>query len=101
LWIVDASNEANGFTDLINAGYEAAFSYLAPDNTTSENLTSPFAEPAVLTVNSSGKAVLAPLSQLGATVSPTQMWTAWSAPAQAFLRTAVQAEHRKSAIGSP
>jgi hypothetical protein len=97
LWIVDASNEANGYTDLINAGYEAGFSYLAPSSTTSENVTSPFAEPAVLTVNSSGKVVLAFLSQLGSTVSPTQMWTAWSAPAQAALRTAVQAEHRKLA----
>jgi hypothetical protein len=95
LWIVDASNEANGFTDLINAGYEAAFSFGAPDNSTAENITSPFAEPVVLTVNSSGKVVLAPLSQLGATVAPTQMWTAWSAPAQAFLRTAVQTAHRK------
>ena len=95
LWIVDASNEANGYTDLINAGYEASFSYLAPDNSTSENVTSPFAEPAVLTVNSSGHVVLAFLSQLGSTVSSTQMWTAWSAPVQAALRTAVQTQHRK------
>ena len=50
----------------------------------------------MLTVNSSGKVVLALLSELGAVVSPTQMWTAWSAPALAALRTAVQAEHRKS-----
>jgi hypothetical protein len=100
LWIVDASNEANGFTDLINAGYAAAFSFGAPDNSSAENITSPYAEPAVLTVNSSGKVVLAPLSQLGATVSSSQMWTAWSAPAQAFLRTAVQTARRKLAAKS-
>jgi hypothetical protein len=96
LWIVDASNEANGFTDLINAGYETAFSYGAPDNSTALNFTGQYAEPAVLTVNSSGKVVLAPLSQLGATVSPTQMWASWSAPTQFALRTAVQAAHNKS-----
>jgi hypothetical protein len=100
LWIVDASNEANGFADLINAGYETSFSFGAPDNSTALNFTSQYAEPAVLTVSSSGKVVLAPLSQLGAAVSPTQMWTAWSAPAQAFLRTAVQTAHRKLAARS-
>ena len=96
LWIVDANNEANGYVDLINAGYASSYSYLAENAATFENLTSPFAEPAVLTVNSSGKVVLAFLSELGGVVSPTQMWSAWSAPAQAALRTAVQAEHRKS-----
>jgi hypothetical protein len=101
LWIVDASNEANGYVDLINAGYATVFSYGAENNVSAiSNLTSPFAEPAVLTVNSSGKVVLAYLSELGGTVSPTQMWSAWSAPAQAALRTAVQAEHRKSAAKS-
>ncbi|HET7015005.1 MAG TPA: hypothetical protein VFI65_13905 [Streptosporangiaceae bacterium] len=97
LWIVDASNEANGYVDLINAGYESSYSYLAQNNSAAENLTSPFAEPAVLTVNSSGHVVLAMLSELGGVVSPTQMWAAWSAPAQAFLRTAVQTQHRKLA----
>jgi hypothetical protein len=100
LWIVDASNEANGYVDLINAGYEAAYSYLAQNVATFENETSPFAEPAVLTVNSSGKVVLAFLSELGGVVSPTQMWTAWSAPAQAALRTAVKTEHSKSVAKS-
>ncbi len=95
LWIVDANNEANGYVDLINAGYESSFTYISQNTGTAENLTSPFAEPAVLTVNSSGKVVLAFLSELAGVVSPTQMWAAWSAPAQAFLRTAVQAEHRK------
>jgi hypothetical protein len=95
LWIVDASNEANGYVDLINAGYESSYSYLAQNSSSAENLTSPFAEPAVLTVNSTGHVVLAFLSELGGVVSPTQMWAAWSAPGQAFLRAAVQAEHRK------
>lgn len=96
LWIVDASNEANGYVDLINAGYAATYSYLAQNVGTFANFASPFAEPAVLTVNSSGKVVLTLLSELGGVVSPTQMWAAWSAPAQAALRTKVQAEHRKS-----
>jgi hypothetical protein len=95
LWIVDANNEANGYVDLINAGYESTYSYLAQNTSSFENLTSPFSEPAVLTVNSSGKVVLAFLSELGGVVSPTQMWSAWSAPAQALLRTAVRAAHRK------
>jgi hypothetical protein len=95
LWIVDANNEANGYVDLINAGYAASFSFLAQNTAAFDNLTSPFAEPAVLTVNSSGKLVLAPLSELGGVVSPTQMWTAWSAPAQAAFRTVVQTDHRK------
>jgi hypothetical protein len=96
LWIVDANNEANGYVDLINAGYAASFSYLAQNSAAFDNLTSPNSEPIVLTVNSSSKLVLAPLSELGAVVSPTQMWAAWSAPALPALRTAVQAEHRKS-----
>jgi len=96
LWIVDASNETNGYVDLINAGYATAFSYLAANSGTADNLASPFAEPAVLTVNSSNQVVLAFLSELGGVVSPTQMWAAWSAPVQAALRAAVQAEHRNS-----
>jgi hypothetical protein len=96
LWIVDAANGANGYVDLINAGYATAYSYLAESIAAFDNLTSTFAEPAVLTVNSSGHVVLAMLNELGGVVSPTQMWAAWSAPAQAFLRTAVQAAHRKS-----
>jgi hypothetical protein len=97
LWIVDASNEANGYVDLINAGYEAAFSFMAENNNADiPAVTSPFAEPAVLTVNSSSQVVLAPLSELGGVVSATQMWAAWSSPAQGAVRQAVQAEHRKS-----
>jgi hypothetical protein len=91
LWILDASNEANGYVDLINAGY-------ATDTATYPSLGSgedsagfiiPFAEPVVLTVNSSGKVVLAPLSELGGVVSSSQMWADWSSPAQAALRAKV------------
>lgn len=96
LWIIDANNEANGYVDLINAGFAATFSYMAEDIAAFDNMTSTFAEPAVLTVNSSGHVVLAMLNELGGVVSPTQMWAAWSAPAQAFLRTAVQTAHRKT-----
>jgi hypothetical protein len=89
LWILDASNEDNGYVDLINAGYESGYSYLDTNADTSGNFTSPFAEPEVLTVNSSGKVVLAPLSEIGGVVSPTQMWASWSSPAQSELRAKV------------
>jgi hypothetical protein len=93
LWIVDASNEANGYVDLINAGYEGLYTYLAP--TVDQAVIAPYAESAVLTVNSSGQVVLAMLSEIGGVVSPTQMWTAWSSPNQSELRTAVRSEKRK------
>ncbi len=97
LWIVDASNEANGYVDLINAGYAASFGYLAENsNADVSNLTSPFAEPAVLTVNSSGKVVLAFLSEIGGVVSSTQMWADWSASAEAALRAATKKSARES-----
>jgi hypothetical protein len=95
LWIVDASNEANGYVDLINAGYEGIYTYLAPSS--SQAVIAPYAEPAVLTVNSSGQVVLAFLSELGGVVSSSQMWAAWSSPAQSELRTAVRADQRKLA----
>jgi hypothetical protein len=96
LWIVDPNNEANGYTDLINAGYEAVFGYMAENsNTDVSNLTSPFAEPEVLTVNSSDDLVLAPLSELGGVVSSSQLWTSWTSPAQSAVLKAVQAQHRK------
>ena len=92
LWIVDG-NGTGGYVDLINAGYEAAYSFGAPDSNTdsaSSALASPFAEPAVLTVSSSGKVVLAPLSEIGGVVSASQAWASWSAPGQAQLRQAVE-----------
>jgi hypothetical protein len=91
LWILDASNEANGYVDLINAGYAtdtATYPSLGSGED-SAGFTIPFAEPVVLTVNSSGKAVLAPLSELGGVVSSSQMWADWSSPAQAALRAKV------------
>lgn len=78
LWILDATNASSGYVDLINAGYEATFGYLAPTANNANTLTSPFAEPEVLMV--SGSTVeLAELSEIGGVVSPTQMWTGWSA----------------------
>jgi hypothetical protein len=104
LWILDGDNEANGYVDLINAGYEASSTYAVPtpddDNNVTDNdnnLTSPFAEPAVLTVNSSGKVVLAPLSELGGVVSSSQMWADWSSPAQSELRAKVNELRAKAA----
>jgi hypothetical protein len=88
LWILDGPG-SNGFLDLINAGYSTQYNYALPVDAPSANLTSPFAEPAVLTVNSNGGVVLAPLNELGGVVSPAQMWANWSAPAQPALRTKV------------
>jgi hypothetical protein len=90
LWILDGPNASNGYLDLINAGYETQSEYAnAEISTSNANLTSPFAEPEVLTYNSSGKVVLAPLSEIGGVVSTSQMWADWSAPAQGALRAAV------------
>jgi hypothetical protein len=89
LWILDASNEANGYVDLINAGYASSFTYLAATAATFDYLTSPFAESAALTINSSGSVVLAPLSEIGGIVSASQMWADWSAPVQSALRAKV------------
>jgi|HubBroStandDraft_4_1064222.scaffolds.fasta_scaffold02797_2 hypothetical protein len=89
LWILDASNEANGYVDLINAGWLSAYSYGNATAAASDSLTSPFAEAPVLTINSSGSVVLAPLSEIGGVVSASQMWSAWSAPVQSALRAKV------------
>jgi hypothetical protein len=95
LWIVDQSNAASPYDDLINAGYEASYTYLAPDIGTSPEegqnpVTSPFAEPYVLTVSSAGAIALAPLSEIGGVVSQTQAWTAYTAPDQSALRAAIK-----------
>jgi hypothetical protein len=66
------SNQANGYDDLINAGYAVPSAYSGPQGTPGETLATPLAEQAVLAVNSS-KVVLAPLSEIGG-VSPTQLW---------------------------
>ncbi len=93
LWIVDASNEASGYVDLINAGYGNAtgdypLPWGAPSGPT-DSYPSLYAEPAVLAVNSSGKVVLSFLSEIGGVVSASQMWADWSSPAQSQLRKAV------------
>jgi hypothetical protein len=97
LWIVDQNNEANGYVDLINAGYETSYSYLASNSSVFLPLTSPYAEPAVLTVNSSGKVVLAQLSEIGQTASPTQMWENFLAPSQSSLAQKIA---KASTVGS-
>jgi len=97
LWIVDGTNEANGYVDLINAGWESAYTYLASTANNDDPITSPFAEPAVLTVNSSGKVVLAQLSQIGQTVSPTQMWQDFLSPSQSSLAEKIA---KASTVGS-
>ena len=43
----------------------------------------------MLAVNSSGKLVLAFLSEIGGVVSSSQLWADWSAPTQSQLRKAV------------
>jgi hypothetical protein len=92
LWIPDNDGTGNEPCDLINAGYEAAYSYGYQnyDDTTSQGYTSPFAEPTVLTVNSSGDVVLAPLSEIGGVVSPTQEWSGLSPQVEAALQESAQ-----------
>jgi hypothetical protein len=87
LWAVDQNNGGNGVDDLINVGYESAYTYLgSTSNSNFLPLTAPYAEPAVLTVNSSGNVVLAPLSEIGSVVSPMQLWGDYLSPAQAQLK---------------
>jgi hypothetical protein len=84
---VDQNNGGNGVDDLINVGYESAYTYLgSTSNSNFLPLTAPYAEPAVLTVNSSGNVVLAPLSEIGSVVSPMQLWGDYLSPAQAQLK---------------
>jgi hypothetical protein len=98
LWIIDTNNETSGgYVDLINAGWESEYAYGDDTLETSDTLTSPFAEPAVLTVttstsssgSSTSKVVLAPLSEIGGMVSSSQMWTAYTAPDQSALRAQI------------
>jgi hypothetical protein len=106
LWIIDTNNETSGYVDLINAGWESDYAY--GDSSSSDypyNFTSPFAEPAVLTVSSSSgsggsstsyKVVLAPLSEIGGVVSSSQMWTAYTAPDQSALRAQIAKAEAKA-----
>jgi hypothetical protein len=95
LWAIDQNGALNADDDLINVGYEGAYSYtyLESPSSPNEGYNSPFAEPAVLTVSSSGTVALAPLSEIGGVISPAQAWTAYTSPSQSALRT----EIRKSA----
>jgi hypothetical protein len=99
LWIIDQGNALSTYDDLINAGYQVGYTYGAPVNPTAgqDVTTSPFFEPAVLTVSTSGSGSsssssvgLAPLSEIGGVISPAQAWTAYTAPDQSALRTAIQ-----------
>jgi hypothetical protein len=110
LWIVDdsSSGSEDGYVDLINAGYQAFYQYgFSGDAGTNYTYTSggttynddggfssPFAEPAVLTVNSSGKVVLAQLSEIGGVVNTTQMWGDYLAADNSALRKAIEAKAR-------
>jgi hypothetical protein len=86
LWILDASNESDGYVDLISAnGTGICMIY---SGIRSCSLTSAFAEPAVLTV-SSGDVVLEPLSEIGGVVSSSQMWADWSSSAASALQAKV------------
>jgi hypothetical protein len=92
LWIIDQNCAPDTYCDLINAGYEAQISYLSPTSTTitSPSLTSPFAEPYVLTASSSGALSLAPLAAIGGNVPASQAWTAYTSPDQAALRASIR-----------
>jgi hypothetical protein len=87
LWIVDASNESNGYVDLINANGAGACIE------GSCSVTGAFAEPDVLTV--SGTTVeLEPLSELGSVVSTSQMWADYLATDDSALQKAIDAKAR-------
>jgi hypothetical protein len=96
LWIIDINCELDTYCDLINAGYETWYNYGAPadpdqDEADGDNLTTPFAEPMVLTASSSGALSLAMLAELGNVVPPAdQAWTDYTAPDQSALRAALR-----------
>jgi hypothetical protein len=92
LWIIDQNCALDTYCDLINAGYETEYTYLAPtsDVVGSSSLTSPFAEPEVLTASSSGALSLAPLAAIGGNVPASQAWTAYTTPDQSALRAAIK-----------
>jgi hypothetical protein len=103
LWIVDPnqnSETANGYVDLINAGYAASYGYLAPESAV-DPVTGPYADPDVLTLNSSGDVVLAQLSEIGGVISPGQLWNGGSglAQEQAEGETATKSAAARRAAG--
>jgi hypothetical protein len=101
LWIVDQntlSNDSNGYTELINAGWESTYTYGNSTADSPDDLTSPFAEPAVLTVSSSSgsggtteNVGLAPLKEIGGNISQGQLWTAGPA-----IESAIRARAEKT-----
>jgi hypothetical protein len=90
LWIIDENCELDTYCDLINAGYEGSYSYLASTSNAEDEITSPFAEPEVLTASSSGALSLAPLAEIGGNVPASQAWTAYTDPDQSALRAAIR-----------
>jgi hypothetical protein len=101
LWIEDPLNgqNTNGYDDLINAGYAVPDTYSGPEDTDGQTLTSPFEDPDVLTLNSSGKVVLAELSEINDVVSPGQMWFGGSALTQQVLKAAAKSAAARRAAG--
>jgi hypothetical protein len=90
LWIIDQNCELDTYCDLINAGYETQYVYLAPSGLTSSSYTGLFAEPEVLTASSSGALSLAPLAEIGGGVPASQAWTAYTSADQSALRAAIR-----------
>jgi hypothetical protein len=79
LWILDGSG-TDDYIDLISAGYSGSISYGGSNALDGQSMlsgTGMFAEPAVLTLGSKG-VDLNFLSEIGGTVSNTQMWTGFS-----------------------
>ena len=111
VWMIDPNTQAlvgNGYTDLINMGYAvepkyddtAAASTGALMSPPTSSLVSPFAEPEVLAY-SGGKLVLQQLSEVGSTVSTSQMWTGLTASGQPELRAALAKAAQKAKKDSP
>jgi hypothetical protein len=98
LWAVDQYTyaEGTGSVDLINMGYQSSYSYEETWGTAASTAglyANPYAEPFVLTVNSStGKVALAELSELGGNVSTSQLWSNYLSPAQAAAKKAAASE---------
>jgi hypothetical protein len=97
LWAVDDQNYGNvpGYDDLISVGYEEAYTYLAQNSGTADNLTSPFAEPEVLTYSSKGVG-LAQLSEIGGIPSAGQLWGDYLTSAQQAVEAKKEAAQKSS-----
>jgi hypothetical protein len=84
--------EGTGYVDLINMGYQVGYGYevsTGPSTSTAGQFANPYAEPFVLTVNSTtGSVGLAELKEIGGNVSTGQLWADDLSPAQDALRKA-------------